>query len=299
MYISDYLGLEPKGHHNFDFVDAYLDDDNRLFIDPCMLECSNDSWSINAVRIMRTFFDCFFEALRGGYLLESGLLDHAGEQNATKLGYGNGENGKGKTATGLIDSFRGLSVLVHDIPTISRAQDIPVMVEGFAEDCMSDLLTNILHEPLNDFTAEQMRKYGCAPQTERDIWTFDAENKTWIQVIKPCWLYNGKELLLVPKWIVRKNFLFKAHQYLYCVIAERIRRENGWDDLKKIDVWNNFPRTSFHWEYDTVISYSKENPDALTEYHKCMPSYYRRAHGCMSDEDLDYAIYGTTHNMIA
>lgn len=104
----------------------------------------------------------------------------------TKLGYGNGENGKGKTATGLIDSFRGLSVLVHDIPTISRAQDIPVMVEGFAEDCMSDLLTNILHEPLNDFTAEQMRKYGCAPQTERAIWTFDAENKTWIQVIKPC-----------------------------------------------------------------------------------------------------------------
>lgn len=299
MYISDYLGLEPKGHYNYDFVDAFLGADNRLFIDPCMLEGADDPWSVKATNIMRAFFDCFFEELRRGHLLESGLLDHAGEQNATKLGYGNGENGKGKTATGLIESFKGLAVLVHDIPTISRAQDIPVMVEGFAEDCMSDLLTNILHGPLNDFTAQQMRKYGCEPQTEKTIWTFDASSRTWVQVERPCWLYKGKELLLVPKWIVRRNFLFKAHQYLYCVIVERIRKENGWDDLNKIDVWNNFPRTSTHWEYDKVISYSRDNPDALTEYHKCMPAYYRRANGCMSDEDLDYAVYGTVYEISA
>lgn len=299
MYISNYLGLELKGHQNYDFVDAYLDDDNRLFIDPCMLEGADDTWSINATSIMRAFFDRFFEELRDGHLLESGLLDHAGEQNATKLGYGNGENGKGKTATGLIESFKGLAVLVHDIPTISRAQDIPVMVEGFAEDCMSDLLTNILHGPLNDFTAQQMRKYGCRPQAEKTIWTFDASSRTWMQVKRPCWLYKGKELLLVPKWIVRRNFLFKAHQYLYCVIVDRIRKENGWDDLKKIDVWNNLPHTGLHWEYDTVIAYSKDNPEALTEYHKRLPSYYSRANGCMSDEDLDDAVYGVVHSMTA
>ncbi|MBQ5803489.1 MAG: hypothetical protein IIW25_04585, partial [Bacteroidales bacterium] len=43
---------------------------------------------------------------------------------------------------------------------ISKGEDIPVLVEGFAEDSMSDLLTNILHEQLNEFTAQQMKSRG-------------------------------------------------------------------------------------------------------------------------------------------
>ena len=258
IFISDYLGAKMKGHKNYEFVDAFLNGDNRLFIDPCMIERAEDPWSKNAANTMRVFFDCLFEGLRERTLYTSGLLSHAGEQNATKLGYGNGYNGKGKTAEGLWDCIRGLSLLIHDIPTISRAQDIPVLVEGFAEDCMSDLLTNILHEPLNTFTCEQMSAWGCSPQGEKTIWTFDATIKEWIQVARPCWYHNGKELLLVPKWIVRKNFLFKAHQYLYSVIIERIKKANGWDDLKKVDIWNNLPRISEHWEYDIVIDYTRE-----------------------------------------
>lgn len=292
IFISDYLGVETKGHQNYEFVDAFLNGDNQLFIDPCMIEGAEDPWSKNAANIMRGFFDCLFEGLREKTLYTSGLLSHAGEQNATKLGYGNGYNGKGKTAEGLWDCISGLSLLVHDIPTISRAQDIPVLVEGFAEDCMSDLLTNILHEPLNIFTCEQMSAWGCAAQGEKAIWTFDIATKEWIQVVRPCWYYKGKELLLVPKWIVRKNFLFKAHQYLYSVIVERIRKANGWDDLKKVDIWSNLPRISEHWEYDTVIAYTREHPEALSEYHDHMPRFYRRARGCMTDTDLDIVVYG-------
>lgn len=292
IFISDHLGIGVKGHQNFEYVDVFLDDDNRLFIDPCMIEGAEDPWSQNAANIMRTFFDCMFDGLRNKTLYSSGLLSHAGEQNATKLGYGNGCNGKGKTAEGLWDCINGLSSLVYEIPTINRAQDIPVLVEGFAEDCMSDLLTNILHEPLNTFTQSQMVMWGCVPQGNKPIWTFDASIKEWIQVTRPCWYYNSKELLLVPKWIVRKNFLFKAHQYLYSVIVERIRKANGWSDLKKIDIWNNLPRISEHWEYDTVIAYTREYPEALSEYHEHMPQFYRRAKGCMTDADLDLAVYG-------
>ena len=292
MFISDFLDIGVKGHCNFEFVDAYLKDDNRLFIDPCMIEGAEDPWSTNAAFIMRAFFDRFFEELRGNTLYQSGLLSHAGEQNATKLGYGNGFNGKGKTADGLWESIHGLSSLVHVIPTIDRAQDIPVLVEGFAEDCMSDLLTNILHEPLNQFTCEQMRKWGSPPQGEVDIWTFDPFAQKWVQVCRPCWYYRGRELLLVPKWIVRKNYLFKAHQYLYSIIVERVRREIGLMDLKKVDIWNNLPKKSEHWEYAYAIDYTREHPDALSEYHDQLPRFYRRAHGCMSDKDLDIAVYG-------
>lgn len=292
MFISDYLGVQEKGHYNYEFVDAFLNGDNLLFIDPCLIEASDSPWCKNAAHIMQIFFDCVFDGLRDGTLHTNGLLAHAGEQNATKLGYGNGRNGKGKTAQGLWNSIGGLSALVHDIPTISRAQDIPILVEGFAEDCMSDLLTNILHEPLNAFTCEQMELWGCAPQGEKAIWTFDARNRDWVQVIRPCWFYEGRELLQVPKGIVRRNYLFKAHQYLYSVIVDRIRRINGWNDLRKVDVWNNFPRKSEHWEYDKVIDYTREHPDALLEYHERMPHFYRRAHGSMTDDDLDRAVYG-------
>lgn len=292
IFVSDYLGTGFKGHHNYEFIDVFLNGDNKLFIDPCLLERAGDPWCKNAANIMKIFFDCLFEELRNNTLNVSGLLSHAGEQNATKLGYGNGYNGKGKTAEGLWECISGLSALVHEIPTISRPQDIPVLVEGFAEDCMSDLLTNILHEPLNAFTCEQMSKWKCFSQGEKAIWTFDVSRKEWHQVIRPCWYYKDKELLLVPKWIVRPNFLFKAHQYLYSVIVERIRRENGWDDLKKIDIWNNFPRTSDHWEYEKVVSYSREHPDALSDYHNCMPHFYCRAHGCLTDDDLDRVVYG-------
>ena len=158
MYISDYIGAPTKGHKHFDFVDSNIDGDNRLFIDPCMIEGADDPWSKSAAHTMQVFFDCMFDGFRSNTIRSSGLFDHAGEQNATKLGYGNGYNGKGKTADGLYDSLHDLVYLVHAIPTISCAQDVPVLVEGFAEDCMSDLLTNILHEHLNAFTCEQMDK---------------------------------------------------------------------------------------------------------------------------------------------
>ena len=299
MYISDYIGAPTKGHKHFDFVDSNIDGDNRLFIDPCMIEGADDPWSKSAAHTMQVFFDCMFDGFRSNTIRSSGLFDHAGEQNATKLGYGNGYNGKGKTADGLYDSLHDLVYLVHAIPTISCAQDVPVLVEGFAEDCMSDLLTNILHEHLNAFTCEQMEKWGCPPQGQLWFWTFSAEKRCWVRISRPCWYHRGKELLLVPKWIVRRNFLFKAHQYLYGVIIEHIRRENGWDDLTKANIWSNIPRLSEHWEYEKVISYSKEHPEALCEYHERMPRYYNRANGHMSDLSLDYAVYGYAVEEIA
>lgn len=290
MFLSDFIKDGRKGHANFEFVDVQLDSDNRIFIDPVVLENATDAWSINANRCVQSFFDSLYEALKKNQSYN--LFDHAHEQNATKFGYGNGQNGKGKTADGLEDALSKLKKLVHTIPTISKGEDIPVLVEGFAEDCMSDLLTNILHEHLNEFTAHQMQHRGIPADSKKTFWTWDVENSTWKQVTKECWFYNGRELLMVPKWIVRKNYLFKAHQYLYGVIVERMQVEKGWEDMKKIDVLKNMPKNNEHWEYETVIQYTKQHPDALEEYHKRIPKYYNRAHGIMSDEELDLAIYG-------
>ena len=291
IYISDYLNLGIKGHSNFDFVDVFLNGDNRLFIDPCLIERDTQGWSKIAATHMSSYFDELYNALRSEGQHIGDLFDHAHEQNATKLGYGNGQNGKGKTAKGLEECLSKLRYLTKEIPTISCAQDLPVLVEGFAEDCMSDLLTNILHDSLNQFTALQMAKYGRKPDGEKSFFTWDCTSSSWQNASRPCWLYNGKELLLVPKWIVRKNFLFSTHQYLYGVIIERMRDEKGWHNSKKIDILNNIPKKSEHWKYDEVIDYTMSHPEALSEYHQRLPKYYGRARGCMNDEDLDKAVY--------
>lgn len=136
MFLSDFIKDGRKGHVNFDFVDVQLDSDNRIFIDPVVLGNATDEWSIDANKCVQSFFDSLFEALKKNQ--SDNLFDHAHEQNATKFGYGNGQNGKGKTADGLEDALSKLKNLVHAIPTISKGEDIPVLVEGFAEDCMSD-----------------------------------------------------------------------------------------------------------------------------------------------------------------
>ena len=297
MFLSDFIKDGRKGHVNFDFVDVQLDSDNRIFIDPVVLENATDDWSISANKCVQSFFDSLYEGLKNNR--SDNLFDHAHEQNATKLGYGNGQNGKGKTADGLADIVNKLKMLLHDIPTVSRGEDIPVLIEGFAEDCMSDLLTNILHEQLNAFTAYEMELRKIPADSRQTFWTWDMENSTWKQVTRECWFYKGRELLMVPKWIVRKSYLFKAHQYLYGVIIERIQAENGWENLKKIDILNNMPKNNEHWEYEEVIQYTKKHPEALEEYHKRIPKYYSRSHGIMSNEELDKAIYGCEIQQVA
>lgn len=45
-YISDVWQLKQKGHENFEFVDVAVNDDNLLFIDPCLIERWNNAWAI-------------------------------------------------------------------------------------------------------------------------------------------------------------------------------------------------------------------------------------------------------------
>ena len=118
-YVSDYLNKGIKGHSNYEFVDIIVNDDNLLFIDPILLETSEDQWSKEAQASIQSFFDAFFEAYsRKDELKKRELLSHAGEQNGTHLGYGRGDNGKGNTVKGLLDIFVSLEKLIQEIPNI-------------------------------------------------------------------------------------------------------------------------------------------------------------------------------------
>jgi len=289
MYISDLLGLGLKGHANFDFADLFQGNDTKLFIDPLAIENCTCNWCESANLYIQSFFNSLFQALKTDAPSIVQLLAHAKEQNATKMGYGNGYNGKGKTADGLKKSLSDLKVLIKDIPTISRPEDLPVLVKRFDKDCMSDLLANILHDSLNMFTASQMNIYGKKSDCERTFSTWDIDTLSWIQVTRPSWSYNGRELLLVPKHIIRKHFMFSTEKYLQSVIVERIRESRNLQE-KKRDIIDNLPKPNEHWRYDTVVRYTMKHPDALVEYHDLLPKKYNKG-GSMDNEQLDEVIY--------
>lgn len=297
-FVSDEWKLNNKGHENFVFVDVAINDDNLLFIDPCLIERGADAWSVKAAAHIKSYFDKLYEAYDGGKRKEMRqLLSHAGEQNATHLGYGNGDNGKGNTADGLLYVFQPLEKLINQIKTVGKAQDLPLLIPGFAEDSMSDLLTNILHECLSDFTLEQMQKYGIQSNGKATFYTWDLQSEGWKIVEHRSYLIRGKELLLVPKNIVRKNYLFGVNQYFMRVILERIIDAGGYRDtdgktIPKKDILKSKRYSGEHWQYNEVIQYTIDNNDALEEYHQRLPGFYMEHGKPMSDDELDSIIYG-------
>lgn len=205
-YISDVWQLKQKGHENFEFVDVAVNDDNLLFIDPCLIERWNNAWAIKAMKHINSYFDKLFKAYNTCNRKDMKcLLSHAGEQNATRLGYGNGDNGKGNTADGLLEIFQPLEQLISSIRTIGKAEDLPLLIPGFAEDGMSDLLTNILHECLNEFTMEQMHKYGILSNGTKTFYTWDMHAGEWKKVEKPVYLSTAKNCFLFLKILLERT----------------------------------------------------------------------------------------------
>ena len=256
-YVSDYWNKGIKGHLHYKFIDVVVNDDNLLFIDPLLIEIAGDEWCQKANATIKSFFDEFYKAYREENLVKKKtLLSHAGEQNGTRLGYGRGNNGKGNTVNGLLEIFASL----------------------------------------NKFTLKQMKKYGVESNESLPFWAWDVKDLCWKKIERPSYCVDGQELLVVPKHIVRKKYLFSTSQYFNRIILERIREEGGYMDgdkpIPKKEIVKAKRFSGDHWQYDESVSYTKKDNDALNEYHHKLPHFYAENGGPMEDEELDELIYG-------
>lgn len=296
LYVTDILNNGMKGHNSIDFLDVNINDDNLMFIDPILIEGQQGKWYKEANETIQSFFDELYDAFRTGNEKKKAiLLSHAGEQNGTRLGYGNGHNGKGNTMQGLMFTFSPLNKLIADIQTIGKPADLTVLLPGFSEDGLSDMLTNIIHANLNDFTMAQITMRGIVSNSSVSFWTWNRHQEKWELISRPSYCVNGRELLLVPKTIVRKNYLFSTDQYFRRVILERMRNEDKYmyngKPISKKDVLRQKRFSGEHWEYAETIKYTQENNDALDEYHRELPFYYLEDGRIPTDEDLDENMY--------
>lgn len=296
--ISNVLGIHRMPHSKLDFVNVRLSPDTKLFLDPCLIAQGQDEWSMKAGKTINSYFDRFYSLYRNNAsdFEKLALFQHAHEINATHLGYGNGNNGKAKTPMGMLITFSGIPSLMRQGIPLAKVTDLPLFIDDFAEDCLSDMLTNILFKNLMDFTLEKCEQYGVETSDAPGGWFFwDAESGNWKEYVGPCLLHNGKLVLIVPKNVVRNRYYFNAENFFRRVILTRLQQESSWVDSNgKIQMFSKkdlLKKTKGNsTTLDCVSNLTEVEPSYLREYHAKLPEFYEDRG--MSDEDLDRIVYG-------
>jgi hypothetical protein len=295
--------LNISSHSEIDFIDIVLNNDRKLFIDPCLIEINNSEWAKSAQIAINSYFKIFYQLYRNNSnrTLKIELFSHAHEINATKLGYGNGRNGHAKTPEGLYDLFIDLESSIKRNLNMSHPIDLKLFINEFAEDCLSDMLTNILFLHLNNFTLEQCKKYGIKTQdtnslnNSKDYFYWDVASSSWHKYEGPCLLVNNELILLVPKVIVRRKFYYNISQYFSRVILENVQEERQVTNSEgkvikptKKSLKENI-RNSGNTSLDYSIDYSVKKPNLLDLHHRRIPEFYHDKF--LSDVILDKIVY--------
>lgn len=231
VQISDYfhIGLAQA---QLEFVDARLDTDIPLFIDPSALKIMNNEWSNNCQKLISSYFKLVLDNIRNGNQEKAkSLLSELSEPNETHFGHStNQSQGRGMGEIKALKIWEALSNS-HAVKTglIKDLEDTVLMIDGVGPDLISDIVTNIIREPLIQYTETMCKKYGI-PLTEfrsRKLWNPETESwerKNLPQVVTSV-VGNPKPLLLVPKELVRKSITYNAGEFNSLYLYEEIQNE--------------------------------------------------------------------------
>lgn len=286
MHISEEFHLE-KGHVNFSFVDVLTNDDIKLFIDPCLIELQHNEWQILANKTINDYFDIFYSLYRNGASRSKKLkhFEYAHEINATKIGYGNGKDGTGNTPEGLYELFLQLDEQLHYI-TLTSPSDIVIFIRDFAEDCMSDMLTNILFKLLNQFTLSQCSIYNhVTSPMPYEFHYWDVDSHSWKSYQENCLMIKNEVIVLVPKNVVRHNYAFSLDSYFHRIILGRLKEEK---QIPKNKLEEDI-RAQNNDIYGYTVDSTRLDPSLLNEYHRKIPGIY--SNKAMTNEQLDEIVY--------
>ena len=294
--ISRRCGLKITGHKDIDFVDINVRRDTRLFVDPCLIESCGDAFSRECSSTIADYFGKLYAVFERGDRHEIYLhLSHLGERNEARLGYGNGRNGKAKTAEGMMETLSGIKDLIQSGLPMERAIDIPVLTPKFAEDCMSDMLMNILYKHLSEYTIEQCRKHGIpTAHARKNQYYWDGEEHCWKIYEGESLIVDGAVVLLIPKRYVHTRFYYSTGHFFMSKIAPFIQERDATTVAGKQKKPNKKQvRASECQRWGTLLAAALGNakirPSVLAEYHLDISKNYvgRR----LSDSQLDAILY--------
>lgn len=228
MRVSDYYKLE-RSQPSLPFVDVDIHNDVKLFANARAIRSLGNEWGDRCEHLLSSFFDAVVGSIRSGDD-ESALniLSQLKEPNETHLGLSRGKSdGRGlgpKKARQIWQSFRESKAVKTGL--LSDLEDTVLLIDGVSVDILSDIITNIIREPLIAFTQRMCGEYEIPMADEVSsgpLW--DPETKSWKSGYVRLPMSEHDKLILVPKSIVRLEMDYNVEQYYRHYVLERLKTE--------------------------------------------------------------------------
>lgn len=236
MRVSEYytLGLTQP---SLDFVDVRLDTDVPLFLDPTALHLLDTEWGARCRSLIHSYFSTVLECIANGeHTKAKRLLASLSEPNETHLGLSRRRSRGHGMGSGLADKMWQALTASGAVRSglITDLEDTALMIDGIASDVISDIVTNIIREPLLEYTIEMCNQYGIPLEMHRTRKLWNAREKKWEQKDMPQAIANNYRLMLVPKAIVRKSITYDAGEYYNKFLLEQLQEEDMADGLVRV-----------------------------------------------------------------
>lgn len=216
MRISEHFDL-PRSQGALDFIDVDLEGDTRAFVEPRAIRRIPSEWAEGCVGLLQNFFQNVLQAVRDDDRNRGlDLLEGLREPNETHLGLSTDRPRGSGLGPGLVDrvwsrlrqSEAAKSGLLKDL------EETALVIREIDVDRISDITTNIIRQPLIDYTQEMSEHYGIPTEEVGAGHTWNPESGSW----------NEEEyahlpmtpvgpLILVPKVIVRTRLDFDPGKY--------------------------------------------------------------------------------------
>lgn len=233
--ISEYYNLNIQ-QTNLEFVDVNLNSDNKLFIDPRLIESVQNPYTSKMLRSLEVYWSEIIKGVRSkDDIIVRYLLSGLSEPNETHLGYavkGNGKAVGNKLVEGIFQTLKNNLAVKTGI--LRHLSDIELFFPEIGSDRISDMTTKIIKSVLIEFTQDQCAKYDIKTESciQKDI--FDFRSKKWITKEVELPSYNNKPGIFVPKTLVRLGCV--SRQNVNCFYRFAISQFIINDPKKLVDI---------------------------------------------------------------
>jgi len=269
-----------------DFVDVDIVGDVRVFVDPRALHLLDTEWGAECRHLLQNFFHNVLDAIRDGreaYARQ--LLAVLREPNETHLGLSRGRaQGRGlgsqsalDVADSLAESEAAKTGLLEDL------EDAVLMVEGIADDIVSDIATNVIREPLIRYTQAMCALYGIPVALVASGPMWNPKNQVWHTDFVEQPVANGRRLLLIPKAIVREKMDYDVGEYYRDFLLEHLKGVELSANTALVKILKDGRRTVYikdlKAKYGTgkraVVTLTRQYPEVIERYRAIKRSRVR------------------------
>lgn len=229
MKISDRFQLNAN-QFELDFVDIDTDIDLPLFLDPAFLSVKQDSWSVNANRTLRSFFQTFVNLFRAGEMERArGLLNYLHEPNEICLGLSS-DRPRGN-AIGSVDGEKLFQSIITsrsvETGVVEDLQDFRLFIDGIDRDKVSDMTVNIIRLHLIEYTQAQCRLWLIPMQRNAQSGFYWNRNiSAWETSFQEMLVIDQRPIIFVPKAVVSYAKKYTPQRYYNKFVLEFLQEDH-------------------------------------------------------------------------